>query len=227
MPADEKQEQDLTCCRCGDPRCDSDADGWCPAHGWDCADFHIYLDDEAACVPTDATSSSSSTPGEMTMTTPNQWVAQFMSADPDHAEMVDMLAGSTDWEDFCWIVDEILKSDAVVEAGLPPEQVDLSRVVDSSMVIDSLYLDLHAATIGAYLMVFIGAEDIGAARYETTGQDTAVAYAEVVMTKLAELSTAYRACTNSLERALPGLAVAGVPDRSGGRCAAPPRRGQG
>lgn len=123
---------------------------------------------------------------------PQQWVDRFMADDPDHADMIEALASSTDWEDFYWIADAILKTDdVVIGAGLPADKVDLSRVVDSSMVIDSLYLDVLAPTFGAYLMVFIGVEDISTAPRETAGRAAAVGYADVVMTKLAELAIAY------------------------------------
>ena len=126
------------------------------------------------------------------MTSPRQWVAQFMATAPVHADTIEALTSSTDWEDFCWIANAILNSTAVVEAGLPADQVSLSRVVDSSMVIDSLYLDVYAPTLEAYLMVFIAVEDISIAPRETTGVDAAVGYTDVVMTKLAELGAAYR-----------------------------------
>lgn len=45
MAADENFAENTACRACGDPACRCDEDGWCPAHGWDCANFHMYLHD--------------------------------------------------------------------------------------------------------------------------------------------------------------------------------------
>ncbi|PUB32511.1 hypothetical protein C8K30_1011037 [Promicromonospora sp. AC04] len=43
MATDEDHAETTACCACGDPACRRDEDGWCLAHGWDCADYHTYL----------------------------------------------------------------------------------------------------------------------------------------------------------------------------------------
>lgn len=34
------------CTICGDNDCHLDIDGWCEAHGWNCAEFHLFLEAE-------------------------------------------------------------------------------------------------------------------------------------------------------------------------------------
>ncbi|WP_026820023.1 hypothetical protein [Arthrobacter castelli] len=36
---------DTYCPLCGNLECHADNDGWCLAHGWDCGDFHQYLNE--------------------------------------------------------------------------------------------------------------------------------------------------------------------------------------
>ena len=36
----------------GTPSCQPDADGFCPAHGWDCADYQLHLDQQEGPVKT-------------------------------------------------------------------------------------------------------------------------------------------------------------------------------
>lgn len=39
---------DQHCTICGNTDCHLDADGWCPAHGWDCADYHQHMHEQMA-----------------------------------------------------------------------------------------------------------------------------------------------------------------------------------
>lgn len=41
---------DEICSDCGNPNCRHGPDGWCPAHGWDCRDYHQHLREQLAAL---------------------------------------------------------------------------------------------------------------------------------------------------------------------------------